>query len=120
MRFVMALCALILSAGVAWADGADPSGRHVVAGTQLGGDGKYTGDVTVTKTGDTYHVVWHVGGNTSTGTAIAVQDVMSIVFKSGNNYGLAMYHKNPDGYWIGYWTMDGDTKAGLETWDAPK
>jgi hypothetical protein len=120
MRFVMALCALILSAGVAWADSADPSGHHTVVGSNLGGEGKYAGDVTVTKTGDTYHVVWHIGADTNTGTGIAVQDIMSVVFKSGKDYGTAFYHKNPDGYWIGYWTFDGSSKVGIETWDAPK
>lgn len=121
MRLLVAVCALFLSTGVAWAaDRADPSGHDTVVGTNLGGEGKYTGDVTITKTGDTYHVVWHIGSDTNTGTGIAVQDVMSIVFKSGKDYGTAFYHHNPDGYWIGYWTFDGSSKVGIETWDAPK
>ena len=67
MRLTLPGAALVVlfSAGFALAD---PVGHYSVAGANPGGGGKYSGDVTVDKTGDTYKVVWQVGDDTYIGT----------------------------------------------------
>jgi hypothetical protein len=51
MRVTLAAAILLLSSSLAFAD---PVGHYAVAGANPGGDGKYSGEVTVEKTGDTY------------------------------------------------------------------
>src|ERR1700722_16668822 len=59
MRFLLVAVAMLFSlAPVAFA--ADPVGTYEVQGNNPGGS-TYEGTVTVTKTGDTYHVVWEAG-----------------------------------------------------------
>src|SRR5579863_10274186 len=67
MRLAVSAALLILSYGIAQADAV---GHYAVAGANPGGDGKYSGEVSVTKTGDTYRVVWNVGGDQYIGTGI--------------------------------------------------
>ena len=59
LSIVFAAAALLASAAVAFA--ADPIGEYSVEGTNPGGNGKYSGTVTVEKTGETYRVIWVVG-----------------------------------------------------------
>ncbi len=78
------------------------------------------GDVTVTKDGETYKVVWKIGDDTITGVGIGINNDFSVAYQSGKNIGLAMYQKNPDGTWLGFWTFEGVGKVGLEQWTAAK
>jgi hypothetical protein len=67
---------MLLSVAAAFA--ADPVGTYDVEGAYLSGS-TYSGTVTVTKTGETYKVVWEIdGGYTFTGTAIGNGDFMAI------------------------------------------
>jgi hypothetical protein len=113
MRLALAATFLLLSCGVALAD---PVGHYAVAGANPGGDGKYSGDVSIEKTGDTYKVVWHVGNDTYVGTGIGSKDFIAVSYKSGNDTGLALYAEQSDGSWAGYWTYAGGTKIGTERW----
>lgn len=113
MRYALAATLLLLSCGVAFAD---PVGHYAVAGANPGGDGKYSGDVSVEKTGDTYKVVWHVGNDTYVGTAIGSKDFIAVSYKSGNDTGLALYAEQTDGSWAGYWTYAGSSQIGTERW----
>ena len=113
MRIALSIAALILSCGVALAD---PVGHYSVAGTNPGGDGKYSGDVTVSKTGDTYKVVWHVGSDTYIGTGVGNDEFIAVSYKSGNDSGLALYTPDKGGAWSGIWTYAGSTKIGTEAW----
>ena len=120
MRFVIALCALILSAGVAWAaEQADPVGHYSVKG-QNPSKAMYNGHVSVTKKGETYDVVWKIGGETITGVGISVENNFSVAYQSGKDVGLAVYQKNPDGTWLGLWTIEGAGRVGLEQWQVAK
>ncbi len=96
----------------AWA--ADPVGRYVVHGANPGG-GEYSGTATVEKTGDTYKVVWKVGGQTYVGTGIGDHGFIAISYKSGNETGLALYGEDGDG-WKGVWTYQKGVTLGLENW----
>lgn len=113
MRVTLAAAILLLSSGLAFAD---PVGHYAVAGANPGGDGKYSGEVTVEKTGDTYKVVWHVGDDTFIGTGIGAKDFIAISYKSGKDTGLALYAEQSDGSWEGYWTYAGGTQIGTERW----
>jgi len=53
--FAVSAAALLLSAATAFA--ADPVGSYSVAGSNPGGGDKYSGTVTVEKTGQTYRVI---------------------------------------------------------------
>ena len=117
MRLALSVAALILSCGVALAD---PVGHYAVAGANPGGNGKYSGEVTVSKTGDTYSVVWDIGGDKYVGTGIGAKDFIAVSYKSGATSGLALYAQQPDGSWSGYWTYAGGKKIGTENWTAQK
>lgn len=93
---------------------ADPVGTYKVQGTNPNG-GSYTGTVTVTKTGQTYQVVWEIGDTQFEGTAIGNKDFMAVTYHSGDNTGLALYGED-GGNWRGLWTYAGGTKIASENW----
>jgi hypothetical protein len=90
MYIRIALLALAL-AGPSVAIAAEPVGHYKVEGKSPDGGDAYRGTAVVTKTGDTYKVVWTIDGETYVGTAIANNDFIAISYKSGANTGLAMY-----------------------------
>ncbi len=111
--FAIIAAALVFSITAAFAD---PVGRYFVEGTDPGNSsGTYTGTVTVEKTGETYSVVWLIGGTRFVGTGIGNKDFLAVSYRSGNNTGLALY--GPDGSgWAGVWTYAGGTRMGAERW----
>jgi hypothetical protein len=72
--------------------------------------------VSVTKTGDTYKVVWKIGDDTYVGTAIGNDKVLAVSYKSGANTGLALYGELGDDSWDGVWTYASGTTIGAEVW----
>ena len=113
LSIVVAAAALLGSVAVAFA--ADPIGEYSVEGTNPGGDGKYSGTVTVEKTGETYRVIWVVGDTRYVGTGIGDKDFLAVSYKSGNDTGLALYGAD-GGNWAGVWTYAGGRKMGAEIW----
>jgi hypothetical protein len=111
----------MLAAGVAallWsaaAFAADPVGSYKVEGANPGGGAKYRGTVTVEKTGQTYRVVWTVGGTRYIGTGIGNKDFLAVSYRSGNATGLALYGAD-GGNWSGIWTYAGGHDVGPEVW----
>ena len=114
MYIRIALLALAL-AGPSVAIAAEPVGHYKVEGKSPDGGGSYTGTAVVTKTGDTYKVVWTIDGETYVGTAIANNEFIAISYKSGTNTGLAMYGEKGNN-WDGIWTYAGGKALGTETW----
>lgn len=125
------LFALLAALMMAASAQADPSGKYSVSGTNPDDGKKYTGTVEVTRTGETYSVVWRIGNDVFNGTAIAgyievgnyvagaatVDDtILSVAYSSGNSYGLAVYVQQSDGAWEGVWTYGGGTKVATELW----
>lgn len=110
--FLVALAMLFSFATVALA--ADPAGSYEVEGKNPNGS-KYEGTVTVTKTGETYHVVWEVGGTKFVGTGIGNKDFIAITYRTGDSTGLALYGQDGDN-WAGVWTYAGGTQMGAEAW----
>jgi hypothetical protein len=113
MRIAFAALALMMSAATVFA--ADPAGSYLVEGANPGGGTYYTGTVTVEKTGQTYRVVWVVGGARYVGTAIGNAEFMAVSYKSGNDTGLALYGSD-GGNWKGLWTFAGGREVGAEVW----
>ena len=116
MRHLYALSAAALLWSTATAFAADPVGRYTVAGANPGGQGKYTGTVTVEKTGETCRVIWVVGSTRYIGTGIGNKDFIAAVsYKSGSDTGLALYGAD-GGNWTGIWTYAGGKEVGPEIW----
>jgi hypothetical protein len=114
-----ALTATVTSAFmlVASAALASPIGHYDVSGTNPGGGSKYSGEVSVEPTGDTYRVVWNVGGQRYVGTGIGDKNFIAVSYQSGDQTGLALYAEEDDGAWVGVWTYAGGKQMGTERWE---
>lgn len=110
MRVVLTAAVLLWSLVAAFA--ADPVGKYDVEGSSPDGS-KYSGTVTVTKTDQTFRVVWIIGDTRYIGTAIGNKDFIAVSYRSGNNTGLALYGTDGDD-WKGVWTYAGGTTMGTE------
>ncbi|HEY5216231.1 MAG TPA: hypothetical protein VIJ17_04980 [Pseudolabrys sp.] len=115
MRPMLAVSAAVLLWSAATAFAADPVGSYTVAGANPGGKGEYTGTVTVEKTGETYRVIWLVGGTRYIGTGIGNKDFIAVSYKSGSDTGLALYGAD-GGNWTGIWTYAGGRQVGPKLW----
>jgi hypothetical protein len=113
-RPLAVIVALLL--GVVATYAADPVGKYTINGTNPGGKGQYSGTVSVTKTGETYRVIWIVGGAQYVGTGIGDKNFLAVSYKSGNSSGLALYGASGDN-WQGVWAYSGAKQIGTETWD---
>ena len=112
MRALFIATALLWSVVTAFA--ADPVGSYDVQGSNPDGS-KYTGTVTVTRTGDTYRVTWRVGDTRYDGTGIGNKEFLAVSYRSGDESGLALYGAD-GGNWKGIWTYAGGSKIGAELW----
>jgi hypothetical protein len=117
MRYLSAVSAAALLWNAATAFAADPLGRYTVEGNNPGGGGRYTGTVTVEKTGETYRVIWVVAGTRYIGTGIGDKNLIAVSYKSGSDTGLALYGAD-GGNWAGVWTYAGGRKAGPKSGSA--
>jgi hypothetical protein len=114
MRTALAsVVGLMLTATMAFAD---PVGEYEVHGTNPGGGGRYSGTVTVDKTGDTYRVVWNIGGTRYVGTGIGDKNFIAVSYRSGNNTGLALYGSKGENF-EGVWAYSGGRQMGTEVWE---
>ena len=128
IRIALAALLLTVAAGHALAD---PTGTFRVVGTNPDSGGTYEGKVTVTRTGDTYKVVWDIAGTRYIGTGLGaiVRDkkflvgpaeaddiALSVGYVSGKIFGMAMYFLQDDGTWEGVWTYGGSKDVAKETW----
>lgn len=114
MRHFFAVTAVLLSTAMS-AFAADPVGTYDISGTNPSGGSTYSGTVTVTKTGETYRVVWIVGDTRYVGTGLGNKDFIAVSYRSGDDTGLALY--GPDGgNWAGLWTHAGGQNVGAEIW----
>jgi hypothetical protein len=94
---------------------ADPVGTYTIEGTNPGNGSKYSGKVTVEKTGETFRVVWDVGGSRYIGTGLGDKNFIAVSYSSGSDTGLALYGED-GGNWKGVWTYAGSRNMGTETW----
>jgi hypothetical protein len=103
--------AILLSGGVL----NDPVGHYLVRGTNPNGS-QYAGEVLVTRTGDTYRVVWQIGRQTFVGTGIASSDGIAVSYQVGGRTGVALYHRKTNGRWEGVWALAGSRDSGTDVW----
>jgi hypothetical protein len=123
----IALLALALPATAS----ADPVGRYNVSGTNPDHGGDYAGTVKVTRTGQTYRVVWKIEKDEFSGTGLGIKMVdgrivtgpasendigISIAYSSGDSFGAVAYFEQPDGRWHGVWAYDGWDHIATEDW----
>ncbi len=110
---------------------AGPEGTYNVEGTNPGGEGGYRGIVRVTQYGQTYSVVWEVGGTKYLGTGLGAANVkgtptmgpasdqdtaIAISYITKGSFGLTFYVEQDNGQWKGIWTYGGSNQIGTETW----
>lgn len=128
-RFAATAMAVALLTAPAWAG---PEGTYTVKGENPGGGSGYSGRVTVTRTGETYSVVWDVSGTQFAGSGLGAAPVkgstimgpaddadyvLAVGYMSEQGYfGLAYYVEQADGTWKGIWTFGGSKEIGTETW----
>lgn len=115
MRKLLAIVGAVFLFGMTAAWAADPVGSYAIKGTNPGGGGGYTGTVTVEKTGQTYKIVWTIGGTQYFGTGVGNKDFLAVSYLSGGQTGLALYAPDGDG-WTGVWTYAGGTTMGTDRW----
>jgi hypothetical protein len=115
MLKAFAAAAVGLALNITPALAGDLIGEYSVVGNSPGSSHRYSGSVTVDRTGDSYHVVWHIGRETYSGTGIGSQDGVAISYRSGNVTGIAIYYPKGDN-WEGVWTVAGGRTIGLERW----
>ena len=113
MRALLLVAALLF--GSVSAARADPVGRYAIEGSNPGGGGAYRGSVEVTRTGETFRVVWVIDGTRYVGTAIGDNKFLTVTYRSGNETGLALYGAN-GANWDGIWAYAGGTATGRERW----
>jgi hypothetical protein len=111
-KWAIIVMALALGAA-AWAG--DPVGRYSVIGSNPGGQGRYSGTVTVERTGDTFRVTWDIGTQSFVGTGIGSEKGLAVTYRSGNQTGLAIYGSKGDD-WEGVWTYTAGKTVGGEAW----
>ncbi len=110
---------------------ADPTGRYDVVGENPDSGGEYQGTVRVTRTGQTYRVVWNIAGTKYVGTGLGAvfengnfrignassnDRALSVGYISGRTFGMAFYIRRDDGSWDGVWTYSGSNRVARETW----
>ena len=109
MKLATISLGLALIAGPALAD---PSGSYTVDGKSPDGS-TYKGTATISKTGDTYKVVWSIGSDKFIGTGVGDDSFLAVGYKSGSDTGIAIYSRE-DKDWKGIWTYQGGTALGSE------
>ena len=125
LRTAVAVTAVPLAA---WAG---PEGSYTVTGTNPGSGSGYQGSVEVARNGDTYAVLWTVGGVEFVGTGLGASNVggvptmgpasdedsaIAIGYASQGSFGITFYVEQPDGTWQGIWAYGGATSIGSEVW----
>lgn len=111
-KLLIVVTAILMSVAAALAE---PVGKYDVEGTNPGNGNAYAGTVSVDRTGDTYRIVWTIGGTRYVGTGIGDKNFLAVSYRSGNDTGLALYAAANNG-WKGIWTYANGTKIGTERW----
>jgi hypothetical protein len=113
----MALAAVLALPLSLPAAAADLTGKYVVEGREPGGQ-SYAGEAAVMRKGDTYQVIWALGGSQAIGTGILDGNVFAVtyVIRGVPVPGIAIYQVNADGGLAGRFTMLGAEIVGDESW----
>ena len=96
---------------------ADIEGTYSAVGSNPGGKGQYKGNVIISKTEETYKVVWSVG-TAYIGTGIVIGDVLSVAYtdEAKKWFGIVAYKIKSGGKVLeGLWSGHNGKKLGKET-----
>jgi hypothetical protein len=108
---------LLLMLGIsATAQAVDLSGRYSASGTNPGGQGSYRGYATISRSGDTYKIVWKVGEAYS-GTGVVTDEVFSVAYTDAARkwFGMVSYRILDGGDKLqGVWCAHGGKVLGTE------
>ncbi|MDB5524808.1 MAG: hypothetical protein JWM58_2571 [Rhizobium sp.] len=130
MRLISPLV-LLLALAAPTAVLADPVGKFDIRGINPDDGKDYTGTVKVTRTGQTYKVVWSIANGDLIGTGIGIKMIdgkavlgpasegdvgISIAYGSGETFGTVIYFEQPDGHWHGTWAYNGWDRISTEDW----
>jgi hypothetical protein len=90
------------------------SGVYILKGTNPNGS-KYTGEVEISKSNNSYVIVWRIG-NQQSQTGMGTFDGIKLIarWQEGKSSGDVIYTLQPDGSLSGIWTMDGHNGQGTE------
>jgi len=113
MRLFVVL--LLLSPVAALAQSEKLTGTYTVEGRNPGGKGTYRGEMAIAASGDTYRIVWRMGNQQHEGTGLLRDGKLAVVFRSGQQTGVAFYDVRDNGTLIGTWTTLGGQAVGTET-----
>ena len=110
--------AIAMAAALAFAAPALAEESFAVSGSELGsGKDDYTGKVTVTKTGDTWRVVWAIKGDAATtGTGVILGGCCLAVTGIYEGKPFVFLLKADGAKYVGVWTINGETRIGKEIW----
>lgn len=115
MKLLVAAVSLFALSSVAFAQ--DIAGHYRLEGANPGWAGRYTGAVEVTKSGDTFQVVWRIGGQTQQGMGVVTGEIFSVGYQQqGASPGIAVYELGGDGSLSGTWAPIGSPALGIELW----
>ena len=116
MRLFAAALALSLVSVSLPAPASAVEGYYTVRGSNPGGGGGYSGVVRVRRTGQTYEVVWEIGGTRFVGTGIGGPEGIAVTYRARNNTGVAIYVPDAGGRYTGAWTYAGGREVAEEIW----
>jgi len=124
-RFVYALCVvglMFLYPAAQPTRGDEPppdlSGKYRCEGRDFSGD-KYTGEVTITKNGDTYLLEWDItfeqaGGSKYVGVGLSTDTILSASWEGQTKAGVIVYRVAKNGELSGRWTIRGNKETRME------
>jgi len=89
-------------------------GQYRIRGVEP--DGRpYEGALAVKKMGETYVVIWSVGGRRFVGTALGAPSGFAVSFRHGEASGIAIFRPTEEGY-EGAFAYHLNARAGQERW----
>ena len=101
--------------GKAPAGAAGVEGEYTGYGTTPHG-GSYQCDVTVTRTGDAYGVMWYFDGKPAyEGAGILKGNTLVVGYAAPQGYGVVVYEVKADGSLEGTWAAKGSSTVGTES-----
>jgi hypothetical protein len=114
MRVAALTVAIGLASSAAMAEGP----RHYeVIGTSPVDGSSYAGDVLLEQLGETYRLVWSLGGQRIVGIGVSDGTHMAVTYRSASKPSLALYRQDGPG-WVRIWTSAAGYRVGTEYWVA--
>lgn len=113
MRTLLAACmVMLLTVSLSFADTLE--GHYRIEGVEPDGR-SYKGALAIKRAGETYVVVWSVGGRRFIGTALGAPSGFAVSFRHGEATGVAIFRPTEEGY-EGAFAYHLHPKAGQERW----